>query len=157
MKLSEFKKEFEKYATSTEALNGIRIDIERTSKDDKLLAARAAKEEAQRQYTRNLNRCVMADKEYIQLQRQVVTIAVHEFAANHNCKGFAKWYDDNGKDEQTTVIDSCQRLLSHVVRLYKQYKAGNLQATKERKEKLSRAEQIAALQTQLAALQAQED
>lgn len=157
MKLSEFKKEFEKYATSAEALNGIRVDIERTSKDEKLIAARAAKEEAQRQYTRNLNRCILADKEYVQLQKQVVTIAVHEFAANHNCKGFAAWYDDNDKDEQTTIIDSCQRLLSHVATLYKQYKIGNSQATKARKEKLSRAEQIAALQAQIAALQAQDE
>lgn len=157
MKLSEFKNEFEKYATSTEALNGIRTDIERTSKDEILLAARAAKEEAQRQYTKHLNRCILSDAEYTQLQRQVVTIAVHEFAANHKCKSFAKWYDDNGKDEQDTIIDSCQRLLSHVISLYKQYQDGASQAKKKRKEKLSREEQIAALQAQLAALQAQKD
>lgn len=156
MKISDFKSEFEKYAESMSMLNGLRSNIERTCVDNSFLEAKKAKEEALITYTRELNRCVLNDKEYNKIQKEMVRLAVHEFARVHKASSFAVWYDDNGKDEQKTLIDSTTRLCSHIVSLYKDFKKGYITAKENSKKKLTRAEQIAALQKQIAALQAQD-
>lgn len=156
MKVSDYKKEFEKYTESMEIVNAMRSDIECNCTDVVFLQTKKAKEDALKAYTNELNRCVLEDREYNQLQKEVVRLALHEFARVHKAPSFATWYDENEKDTQAIIIDSVQRLCSHVVNLYKDFMKGYMEAKDKRKAKMSRAEQIKALQAQIAALQAQE-
>lgn len=155
MKKSLFKSEFEKYGEMMESLNAIKTDIENNSTDAKLLDARKAKVEAQRQYTKALFAVTLNDRDYLALQTEIVRKAVLNFSREHNCKGFYTWFDMNGKDKQTRIIDTTQRLLSYVTDLYKEYQNGNEKASAKAKAKLSKAEQIAALKAQLAALESE--
>jgi hypothetical protein len=156
MKKSLFKKEFEKYEGLMQSLNVLKSEIENTSADETLLAARKAKVEASRQYTKTLYKVTLNDREYLALQTEIVRKAALNFSHEHNCKGFFNWFEDNEKDQQTRIIDTTQRLLSHVTDLYKEYQAGATTAKAKAKAKLSKAEQIAALKAQLAALEAEE-
>lgn len=155
MKKSLFKTEFEKYESLMLSLNALKSEIESTSTDTALISARKAKIEAQRQYTKALYNVTLADKEYLTLQTEIVRKAIINFSREHKCKGFLTWFEDNGKDKQTRIIDTTQRLLSHVTDLYKEYQSGATKASAKAKEKLSKAEQIAALKAQLAALEAE--
>lgn len=155
MKKSLFKTEFEKYESLMLSLNTLRSEIENESTDTALLEARKAKAAAQRQYTKALYNVTLNDKEYLSLQIEIVRKAVLNFSREHNCKGFFTWFEDNEKDKQTRIIDTTQRLLSHVTDLYKEYQTGATKASAKAKEKLSKAEQIAALKAQLAALESE--
>lgn len=155
MKKSLFKTEFEKYESLMLSLNTLKSEIENESTDTALLEARKAKTEAQRQYTKALYNVTLNDKEYLSLQTEIVRKAVINFSREHKCKGFFTWFEDNEKDKQTRIIDTTQRLLSHVTDLYKEYQSGATKASAKAKEKLSKAEQIAALKAQLAALEAE--
>lgn len=157
MKKSLFKSEFEKYSDLMLSLNAIKTDIENNSTDAKLLDARKAKAEAQRRYTKTLYAVTLSDREYLTLQTEIIRKAVLNFSREHNCKGFYVWFDKNGKDKQTRIIDTTQRLLSYVTDLYKDYQSGIEKASTKAKEKLSKAEQIAALKAQLAALEREEE
>lgn len=157
MKKSLFKSEFEKYSDLMLSLNAIKTDIENNSTDAKLLDARKAKAEAQRRYTKTLYAVTLSDREYLTLQTEIIRKAVLNFSREHNCKGFYVWFDKNGKDKQTRIIDTTQRLLSYVTDLYKDYQSGIEKARTKAKEKLSKAEQIAALKAQLAALEREEE
>lgn len=155
MKKSSFKSEFEKYESLMLSLNSLKLEIENESTDAELLAARKAKAEAQRQYTKALYNVTLNDKEYLSLQTEIVRKAVINFSREHNCKGFLMWFEDNEKDEQTRIIDTTQRLFSYVTGLYEEYQAGATKAREKAKAKLSKEEQIAALRAQLAALEAE--
>lgn len=155
MKKSSFKSEFEKYESLMLSLNSLKLEIENESTDAELLAARKAKAEAQRQYTKALYNVTLNDKEYLSLQTEIVRKAVINFSREHNCKGFLMWFEDNEKDEQTRIIDTTQRLLSYVTGLYEEYQAGATKTKEKAKAKLSKEEQIAALKAQLAALEAE--
>lgn len=137
------------------SLSTLRSEIENESIDTALLEARKAKAEAQRQYTKALYNVTLNDKEYLSLQIEIIRKAVLNFSREHNCKGFFTWFEDNEKDKQTRIIDTTQRLLSHVTDLYKEYQTGATKASVKAKEKLSKAEQIAALKAQLAALESE--
>ena len=60
--------------------------------------------------------------------------------------------NDNGKDEQTTIIDSVQRLGSKLASLHTSFASGSKVARKQKASEEDLTERIAELQAQLAAL-----
>ncbi|MFU2519591.1 MAG: hypothetical protein ACM67P_05660, partial [Clostridiales bacterium] len=89
---------------SLEVLNNYRKSLlsECTSKE--VVAARKEMEEARSKYNKLATAYVLDDTSYCNLQTECVRAAVSEFSHTHNVQRFFQCFNDNGKDEQTTII-----------------------------------------------------
>ena len=137
---------------SLEALNDYRKTLLSECKAKEVVAAREALEIARNNYNKLSSKYVLSVSEYRNLQTEVVRSAVIEFSHTHNVPRFFRWFDDNGKDEQTTIIDSVQRLGSKLAALHTSFASGSKVARKQKASEEDLTERIAQLQAQLAAL-----
>lgn len=137
---------------SLEVLNDYRKSLlnECTTKD--VLVARKELDEARAKYNKLATAYVLEDASYCNLQTECVRAAVSEFSHTHNVPRFFQWFNDNGKDEQSTIIDSVQRLGSKLAALHTSFASGSKVARKQKANEEDLTERIAQLQAQLAAL-----
>lgn len=123
--------------------------------DAALKTARAALDEARAAYQKAVTAFVLADDDYKQFQTEIVRLAVHQFGTTHSMPGFVSWFDNNGKDEQTAVIDSISLVAREIVRLHASFEPAQ-KAARFRKNSVSDLRAIIEEQRkQLAALEAQ--
>ena len=138
-------KESEKCSVSLDVLNAYKVALLKDSKDPALLEAAKALEVAKTAYQKAVNKVVLGDDTYNKLQTECVRTAVSEFSHKHNLVTFAAWFNDNGKDTQTGIIDTAQKLGSHVKALHDSFAKGKKTARKK-------AESISDLQAQADAI-----
>lgn len=155
LQISDVKKEFERYANLMNDLNVVRTKTEKGSDNEELLTARKAKEEANRRYKNALNAVCMSDKEYTEKQSVIVRSICRLFGAEHKAKYFAKWVEDNGKDNVNHIVDTQQRVASLVVSLFNDYIKGREEAKEKAKQEKSKDEALTSIDEQLKALNAQ--
>lgn len=137
---------------SLEVLNDYRKALLSECKDDDVIAARKELEAARNKYNKLATKYVLGDSSYCNLQTECVRAAVSEFSHTHNLPRFFQWFNDNGKDEQTSIIDSVQRLGSKLASLHTSFASGSKVARKQKASEEDLTERIAQLQAQLAAL-----
>lgn len=139
-------KESEKCSVSLEVLNAYKVALLKDSKDAELLETAKTLETAKVAYQKAANRVVLSDDTYNKLQTECVRAAVSEFSHKHKLTTFATWFNDNGKDVQTGIIDTAQKLGSHVKALHDSFAKGNKVARKKAKSAAElRAEALAML------------
>lgn len=139
-------KESAKCSSALEVLNAYKVALLKESKDPKLLEAAKALESAKVAYQKAANNVVLGDSEYNNLQTECVRAAVSEFTHAHNTPNFATWFDDNSKDTQVTIIDTPQKLGSHLKELHESFAKGAKVARKRAKTAAElRAEALALL------------
>ena len=134
-------------------LNAYKSELLKESKDSKLVEAVRALESAKAAYKKESTRVVLADKGYNELQTVAVRTTVSEFAHTHNLPSFFTWFDANGKDTQDGIIDTPQKLGSHLKSLHDSFAAGNKVARKKKATLSELQAQMAELQAQMAELQ----
>ena len=134
-------------------LNAYKSELLKESRDSKLVEAAKVLEAAKVAYKRESTRVVLADKGYNDLQTVAVRTTVSEFAHAHNLPAFFSWFENNGKDTQDGIIDTPQKLGSHLKSLHDSFAAGNKVAKKKKATLTELQAQMAALQAQMAALQ----
>ena len=134
-------------------LNAYKSELLKESKDSKLVEAVRALESAKAAYKKESTRVVLADKGYNELQTVAVRTTVSEFAHTHNLPSFFTWFDANGKDTQEGIIDTPQKLGSHLKSLHDSFAAGNKVARKKKATLSELQAQMAELQAQMAELQ----
>ena len=140
-----------KVAESLAILNAYKVSTIRESKDAGLIAAQTELSKARENYKKVVNNVMLADELYNNLQTECVRLAISEFAHKHNCKNFALWFDENGKDIQTSVIDTPARLGAKVKELHENFAKG---AKIARKKAATKAELAEELQRRLAEIEA---
>ena len=140
-----------KVAESLAALNAYKVSSIRESKDAELIAAQTELTRARENYKKVVNNVMLADELYNNLQTECVRLAVSEFAHTHNCLNFAAWFDANGKDKQTGVIDTPSKLGAKVKELHENFAKG---AKVARKKAATKAELAEELQRRLAEIEA---
>ena len=139
-------KDSAKCSVALEVLNAYKVALLKESKDSKLLEAAKALEAAKVAYQKASNGVVLSDSEYNNLQTECVRAAVSEFSHAHNIPNFATWFDDNGKDTQTSIIDTPQKLGSHLKSMHDSFTKGAKVARKRAKTARDlRAEALALL------------
>lgn len=124
-------RESEKCSVSLDVLNAYKAALLKDSKDAELLETAKALETARKAYQKVANKVVLGDTTYNQLQTECVRTAISEFSHKHKLPSFAKWFDDNGKDTQTGIIDTAQRLGSHIKSLHDSFAKGKKTARKK--------------------------
>lgn len=137
---------------SLEVLNDYRKALLSECTNKEVVAARKEMEEARSKYNKLATAYVLGDTSYCNLQTECVRAAVSEFSHTHNVPRFFQWFNDNGKDEQTSIIDSVQRLGSKLASLHTSFASGSKVARKQKANEEDLTERIAELQAQLAAL-----
>ena len=137
---------------SLEVLNDYRKTLISECKENDVVAARKELEAARSKYNKLATAYVLGDESYCNLQTECVRAAVSEFSHTHNVPRFFQWFNDNGKDEQTSIIDSVQRLGSKLAALHTSFASGSKVARKQKASEEDLTERIAQLQAQLAAL-----
>ena len=137
---------------SLEVLNDYRKTLLSECTNKEVVAARKALEEARSKYNKLATAYVLGEESYCNLQTECVRAAVSEFSHTHNVPRFFQWFNDNGKDEQTSIIDSVQRLGSKLASLHTSFASGSKVARKQKANEEDLTERIAELQAQLAAL-----
>lgn len=137
---------------SLEVLNDYRKALLSECTNKEVVAARKALEEARSKYNKLATAYVLGEASYCNLQTECLRAAVSEFSHTHNLPRFFQWFNDNGKDEQTTIIDSVQRLGSKLASLHTSFASGSKVARKQKASEDDLTERIAQLQAELAAL-----
>lgn len=137
---------------SLEVLNDYRKSLLNECTASDVVAARKELEAARSKYNKLATAYVLGDSTYSNLQTECVRAAVSEFSHSHNVPRFFQWVNDNGKDEQTSIIDSAQRLGSKLASLHSSFSSGSKVARKQKASEKDLAERIAKLQAELAAL-----
>lgn len=137
---------------SLEVLNDYRKTLLSECTNNDVVAARKELEAARSKYNKLATAYVLGDANYSNLQTECVRAAVSEFSHTHNLPRFFQWFNDNGKDEQTTIIDSAQRLGSKLASLHTSFASGSKVARKQKANEEDITERIAQLQAELAAL-----
>ena len=140
-------------AQSLDVLNSYRKKLLSECTDKEVVEAKKALESARSKYNKLATNYVLSDESYCNLQTEVVRSAVSEFSRRHKLPNFFKWFDDNGKDTQTTIIDSLQRLGSKLCALHQAFSSGAKVAKKKSESITDLQKQIAELQAKLAAAQ----
>lgn len=138
---------------SLETLNDYRKKLLSECKDKELLEARKALEVARANYNKLATKYVLSFSDYCNLQTEVVRSAVSEYSKKHKLPNFFVWFDNNGKDKQTSIIDSLQRLGSKLCALHQSFASGAKVARKKSEPISDLRKQIAELQAKLAAAQ----
>lgn len=134
-------------------LNSYRKKLLSECADKEVVEAKKALESARANYNKLATKYVLSDSDYCNLQTEVVRSAVSEYAKKHKLPNFFTWFDANGKDVQTTIIDSLQRLGSKLCALHQSFASGNKVAKKKSETITDLQKQIADLQAKLAAAQ----
>ena len=137
---------------SLEVLNDYRKTLLSECKDDAVVAARKELDAARNKFNKLATKYVLSNSDYCNLQTECVRAAVSEFSHTHNLPRFFQWFNDNGKEEQTTIIDSVQRLGSKLASLHSSFASGSKVARKQKASEEDLTERIAELHAQLAAL-----
>lgn len=137
---------------SLEVLNDYRKTLLSECTNSEVVAARKELEAARSKYNKLATAYVLGDTSYCNLQTECVRAAVSEFSHTHNVSRFFQWFNDNGKDEQTSIIDSVQRLGSKLASLHTSFASGSKVARKQKASEDDLTERIAQLQAELAAL-----
>lgn len=137
---------------SLEVLNDYRKSLLNECTANDVVNARKELEAARSKYNKLATAYVLKDSTYSNLQTECVRAAVSEFSHSHNVPRFFQWFNDNGKDEQTSIIDSAQRLGSKLASLHSSFASGSKVARKQKASEEDLAERIAKLQAELAAL-----
>lgn len=139
-------KESVKCSSALDVLNAYKVALLKESKDSKLLEAAKALEAAKVAYQKAAKDVVLGDRDYNNLQTECVRAAVSEFSHTHKLPNFAVWFDDNEKDTQTAIIDTPQKLGSHLKDLHENFAKGAKVARKRAKTAAElRAEALALL------------
>lgn len=138
---------------SLDVLNSYRKKLLSETADRELVTAKKELESARAKYNKLATKYVLADTAYCNLQTECVRTAVSEFSRNHNLPNFFSWFDTNGKDKQTNIIDSLQRLGSKLSDLHHKFADGAKVARKKTESISDLQKQIADLQAKLAAAQ----
>lgn len=140
-------------AQSLEVLNSYRKKLLSECSDKEVVEAKKALETARTNYNKLATKYVLSDSAYCNLQTECVRTAVSEFSRTHNLPNFFAWLDNNGKDKQTSIIDSLQRLGSKLSDLHHKF-AGGAKVAKKKSETITDLQkQIADLQAKLAEAQ----
>ena len=137
---------------SLEVLNDYRKSLLSECTANEVVAARKELDAARTKYNKLATAYVLGEESYCNLQTECVRAAVSEFSHTHNLPRFFQWFNDNGKDEQTTIIDSVQRLGSKLASLHTSFASGSKVARKQKASEEDLTERIAKLQAELAAL-----
>lgn len=138
---------------SLKVLNDYRKTLLSECTANDVVTARKELEAARSKYNKLATAYVLGDASYCNLQTECVRAAVSEFSHTHNMPRFFQWFNDNGKDEQTSIIDSVQRLGSKLASLHTSFASGSkVVARKQKASEEGLAERIAQLQSELAAL-----
>lgn len=132
---------------SLNVLNSYRKKLLSKCTDSEVVSAKKELDKARANYNKLATEYVLSDESYCNLQTECVRSAVNEFSRRHKLPNFFAWFDNNGKDKQTTIIDSLQRLGSKLCSLHQAFASGAKVAKKK-------SESIAELQKQIAELQA---
>ena len=140
-------------AQSLDVLNSYRKKLLSDCTDKEVVEAKKALEIARANYNKLATNYVLSDESYCNLQTEVVRSAVSEFSRKHKLPNFFTWFDNNGKDKQTTIIDSLQRLGSKLCALHQAFSSGAKVAKKKSESISDLQKQIAELQAKLAAAQ----
>ena len=143
----------ENVVDSLATLNAYKSELLNTSKDADLRNAAKALEDAKRAYKKAANSVVLGDSLYLNLQTECVRTAVSEFSHTHKLSAFFAWFDENGKDEQTAIIDTPQKLGSKLKALHDSFVSGSKVARKKKASIDDLQKQITELQAKLAAAQ----
>lgn len=138
---------------SLEVLNSYRKKLLAEATDNELVTAKKELESARAKYNKLATEYVLADTAYCNLQTECVRTAVSEFSRTHNLPNFFAWFDNNGKDKQTSIIDSLQRLGSKLSDLHHKFADGAKVARKKTESISDLQKQIAELQAKLAEAQ----
>ena len=140
-------------AQSLEVLNSYRKKLLSECKEKDVVEAKKALDVARAKYNKLATTYVLSDESYCNLQTEVVRSAVREYSRKHKINNFFTWFDNNGKDKQTTIIDSLQRLGSKLCALHQAFASGAKVAKKKSESISDLQKQIAELQAKLAAAQ----
>ena len=140
-------------AQSLEVLNSYRKKLLSECSDKEVVEAKKALETARTNYNKLATKYVLSDSAYCNLQTECVRTSVSEFSRTHNLPNFFAWFDNNGKDKQTSIIDSLQRLGSKLSDLHHKFVGGAKVAKKKSETITDLQKQIADLQAKLAAAQ----
>lgn len=140
-------------AQSLEVLNSYRKKLLSECTDKEVVEAKKALESARAKYNKLSTNYVLSDESYCNLQTEVVRSAVSEFSRRHKLPNFFKWFDDNGKDTQTTIIDSLQRLGSKLCALHQAFASGAKVAKKKSESISDLRKQLEELHAKLEAAQ----
>ena len=138
---------------SLEVLNSYRKKLLNECTDSEVVNAKNELEKARAKYNKLATNYVLSDKIYCNLQTECLRSAVSVFSRKHKLPNFFKWFDDNGKDTQNTIIDSLQRLGSKLCSLHQAFASGSKVAKKKSESITDLQKQIAELQAKLAAAQ----
>ena len=138
---------------SLEVLNSYRKKLLSECNDKEIVEAKKALETARANYNKLATKYVLSDTAYCNLQTECVRTAVSEFSRTHNLPNFFAWFDNNGKDKQTNIIDSLQRLGSKLSDLHHKFVGGAKVAKKKSETITDLQKQIADLQAKLAEAQ----
>lgn len=138
---------------SLNVLNSYRKKLLSECNDKEIVEAKKALETARANYNKLATKYVLSDTAYCNLQTECVRTAVSEFSRSHNLPNFFVWFDNNGKDKQTSIIDSLQRLGSKLSDLHHKFVGGAKVAKKKSETITDLQKQIADLQAKLAAAQ----
>ena len=140
-------------AQSLEVLNSYRKKLLSECTDSEVVSAKKELEKARAKYNKLATNYVLSDESYCNLQTECVRSAVSEFSRKHKLPNFFRWFDDNGKDTQNTIIDSLQRLGSKLCSLHQAFTSGAKVARKKTESKSELLDKIAELQARLEELQ----
>ena len=140
-------------AQSLDVLNSYRKKLLSECTDKEVVEAKKALDSARANYNKLATNYVLSDESYCNLQTEVVRSAVSEYSRRHKLPNFFKWFDDNGKDVQTTIIDSLQRLGSKLCALHQAVASGAKVAKKKSESISDLRKQLEELQAKLEAAQ----
>ena len=140
-------------AQCLDVLNSYRKKLLSECNNKDVVDAKKALETARANYNKLATKYVLSDSDYCNLQTEVVRSAVSEFSRKHKLPNFFAWFDNNGKDKQTTIIDSLQRLGSKLCSLHQAFSSGAKVAKKKSESITDLQKQIAELQAKLAEAQ----
>ena len=140
-------------AQSLDVLNSYRKKLLSECTDKEVVEAKKALDSARANYNKLATKYVLSDKSYCNLQTEVVRSAVSEYSRKHKLPNFFAWFDNNGKDKQTTIIASLQRLGSKLCALHQAFASGAKVAKKKSESITDLRKQLAELQAKLEAAQ----
>lgn len=140
-------------AQSLDVLNSYRKKLLSECTNSEVVDAKKELDAAREKYNKLATNFVLSDESYCNLQTECVRSAVSEFSRKHKLPNFFAWFDTNGKDKQSRIIDSLQRLGSKLCELHQSFASGAKVAKKKSESITDLQKQIAELQAKLAAAQ----
>ena len=143
----------ENVVKSLATLNAYKSELLSSCKDSDYLEAKKAFDVAKIALKKQENKVILGNELYLNLQTECVRTAVSEFSHTHKLPSFFAWFDNNGKDTQTKIIDTPQKLGSKLRDLHESFASGNKVARKKKTSVDELQAQILELQKKLAEAQ----